>query len=55
MTTIARQIKEDDRMLHISITNLHPSRLWIIRWIVKLCGATAVVCASKKVAGGKVA
>ena len=34
--------------LHISLTNVLPSRLWLIRWAAKLAGATIVVCKRKE-------
>lgn len=33
--------------IHLSITSLISSRLWIIRWAVRLAGATIVVCKAK--------
>ena len=33
--------------MHISITNLLPSRLWLLKLAVKLVGATIVVCKGK--------
>jgi len=34
--------------LHASITSLAPSKLFIIKWAVKLAGATIVVCRKRK-------
>ena len=33
--------------LHVSITNIAPSKLFLIRWAAKLAGATIVVCRKK--------
>ena len=38
--------------LHVSITDLAPSRLWLLRYLCRLIGATIVVCRKRK---GKVA
>ena len=43
------EIKKEygEMTIHLSITSLISSRLWIIRWAVRLAGATIVVCKAK--------
>ena len=48
-TNVGRDIEKEYRAmtLHVSITDLAPSRLWILRYICRLIGATLIVCKKK--------